>query len=286
MNWIERFNSALTYIENHLDYDLQPEEIAAKANSSSFHFQRMFHMLTDITITDYIRRRRLTKAAGEILQGSGILDVAIKYGYSTQASFTKAYSRLFGFNPGQSREPGRKLKAYQPISFHITIRGEKTMDYEIREKESFTVAGMSRRITTKDGENFKLVPEFWQEVGPLGKIDKLINKANPVGVVKGAILGVCMEMDQKKQEFTYVIGVEPNSSVDLSEYDKKEIPATKWAIFPGSGPMPQAMQDVWKRIYGEWFPAVEYEHTGGPELELYLSCEGDESFFEIWIPVK
>jgi len=289
MNWIERFNRAVNFVEENLMEEISTKEIADQANTSSFHFQRMFSILTDITLAEYIRRRRLTLASKEILAGSEILETAIKYGYESQASFTRAYSRLFGFSPGVTREPGIKLQAYPPISFQISIKGVHAMNYEIREVGSFNVAGYMREFTTRDGENLKMIPRFWEESGKSGKIDSLMSQADPSGAVSGSCLGICMEMNENQEDFHYMIGMEPRSDADLSGLEERKIKAQTWAVFPGFGEMPQAIQKVWKRIFGEWFPATEYEHAGGPEMEVYLPAEQEDAKeipFEIWIPVK
>lgn len=289
MDWIDRMNRALGYVEEHLKDELSLEKIAHKANSSSFHFQRMFSMLSGITLADYIRRRRLTLAAGDISKGADILETALNYGYESQASFTRAFSRLFGFPPGAAREPGMKLKAYPPLSFKLSIQGVHSMDYEIRSMEGFTIAGECRKFTTRDGENFIKIPLFWKEMSEnTGKMESIMKLAAPQGRLKGSCLGVCMEMDEDQESFQYMIGMEPRKDADLGKLEVRDVPAMTWVVFPGHGEMPQAMQAVWKRIFGEWFPATDYEHEDAPEIEVYLpETEPDiKCPFEIWIPVK
>lgn len=288
MEWIERLNKALNYVEKNLKEELDLEAIAAQANSSSFHFQRMFSMLSGITLAEYIRRRRLTLAAGDISKGAEILETALCYGYESQASFTRAFSRLFGYAPGASREKGVKLKAYPPLSFKLSIQGVHSMDYEIRTLKEFTIAGEVRSFCTKDGENFIKIPQFWQEMDHKDKLGAIMPLADPKGVVGGACLGVCMEMDEKQENFNYMIGMEPAKDADCSNLEQRTIPALTWAVFSGHGKMPESIQAVWKRIFGEWFPATDYEHEMAPELEVYLpqTDSSKECPFEIWIPVR
>ena len=126
---------AIDYLEKNITEKLEIEEVAKIAFSSSFHFQRMFHMLMGVTVSEYLRRRRLTLAAQE-LQSSNIkvIDVALKYGYETPEAFTKAFKRLHGISPMSAREEGASLKAYPKLTLHISIKGDKDMDYKILSK--------------------------------------------------------------------------------------------------------------------------------------------------------
>lgn len=289
LDWIERLNHALDYIEEHLTDSEDIKAIAAAANTSHFHFQRMFAIITDLTVAEYIRRRRLTLAAGEIQQGREILETALKYGYESQASFTRAFSRMHGFTPAKAREPGVKLKAYPPLTFNISIQGVHSMEYEIREFGPFSLAGYVREFTTVDGQNFKKIPKFFEELDKNGRMKKMMAGADPGGKMKGAMLGVCMDFVEEREKFNFMIAMEPQVSADLTGLDKRDVPALTWAVFPGNGPMPESIQSVWKRIFSEWFPATDYEHAEGPELEVYLQGSGDpedDCPFEVWIPIK
>ena len=164
MDWIDRLNSALDYIEDNLTDHLDIRDIAEVANTSHFHFQRMFAVITDLTVAEYIRRRRLTLAAKEIQQGKKILETAVKYCYESQASFTRAFSKLHGFTPAKTREVGVKIKAYSPLTFNISIQGVHSMEYEIREVGQFEIDGIVRKMTSIDGKNLKEIPLFWQEI--------------------------------------------------------------------------------------------------------------------------
>jgi AraC family transcriptional regulator len=288
MDWITRFNRALRYVEHNLAEKLDFEKIAAEAYTSSFHFQRMFSILTNVTLAEYIRRRRLTLAAVDILQGAEILETAMKYGYESQASFTRAFSRMHGFTPGTIRKPGTAIKAYPPMSFQLSVKGECCMDYEIKNLGEFTIAGEMRHFTSKGGKNLKEIPQFWQEVEASGKIDTIMSHADPHGILHGSCLGVCMDFSEEQDEFNYMIAMEPKKNADLKGMEKRVLKPHTWAIFRGRGPMPDAIQKVWKRIFSDWFPATDYTHTGDEELEVYLPSEenSDDVPFEIWIPVK
>jgi AraC family transcriptional regulator len=288
MTWIDRLNASLKYIEDHLAGELSVEAAAEAANASPFHFQRMFGILTDVTLAEYIRRRRLTLAAADILAGREILETALKYGYESQAAFTRAYHRMHGFTPGKTRDPGMSIKAYSPMSFTLRIQGVQSMNYEIRTLGEITLAGISRKMRTVDGENLREIPKMWEKVNAEKTLAALAKDYARDGILNGAWVGACTDFVEDQQEFVYMIGLEPSAGSDLSGMETRTIPPATWAVFPGKGPMPSSIQETWKRIFGEWFPATDYEHAGGTELEIYPD-EADENGdvpYEVWIPVR
>lgn len=283
MNWIENMNNALEYIEENIDKDITSDEIAKAAYSSKFHFLRMFNMLTGMTLGEYIRGRRLSLAGKDALSSNmKICDIAYKYGYETPESFTKAFKKLHGISPSQARKKEQKLKAVPPISFQITVKGEKRMDYKIVKKEEFKIVGVSKRVSTKNGENFKIIPKFWDEICKDGICEKLDESAGKLG-----ILGVCCNADMEQEEFTYMIAVEGEKVEALDNCDVLNIPQCTWAVFESIGPMPHAIQKVWDKIFAEWFPATKYEHAEAPELEVYLpgNPNAEDYKCEVWIPI-
>lgn len=284
MEWLIRMKEALDYMESKMEEPLNIDDIAKVAYSSPFHFQRMFNMLTGVTVADYIRRRRLTLAAQELaISKVKVLDVALKYGYDSPESFAKAFRKAHGMAPSTAREPGIQLKAFPRLSFHLSLKGDKEMDYRIVEKEEFTVIGKSIQVTTRDGENLRKIPQLWLDANEDGTSDKLIE----IGVDKD-LLGICAGMDYPNEMFSYWIAVEGHPGTDPQGYATTIIPAATWAVFTSVGPMPHAIQSVWSRIFQEWFPSSGYEHTGGPEFELYLPGNpGAEDYqCEVWVPIK
>lgn len=284
MDWLGAMNKAVEYLEVNITEKLDIEEVATIALSSPFHFQRMYHMLTGVTVAEYVRRRRLTLAAQDILSGEKIIDVAYKYRYETPEAFTKAFGKMHGISPTAAREPGANLKAYPKLFFHISIKGEKDMNYKIIEKESFNVVGRQKRISAVNGENFKQVPAFWDDCMKDGSHVWLCSKAGQLGV-----LGICMDLNTFDEGFfTYMIAVEEIRESLPEGYVPVNIPAATWAVFESVGPLPEAIQDVTRRIFAEWFPATGYQHDCAPELEVYP--EGDihspDYRCEVWIPIK
>ncbi|QCR34039.1 AraC family transcriptional regulator [Lysinibacillus sp. SGAir0095] len=288
MSWVDSIQKAIDYMENHLlDVDLSIEQIAKACNSSAFHFQRTFSILTDITVGDYIRRRRLTLAAQDLVNTNDkIIDIAYKYGYETPESFAKAFRKQHKLSPMEARKKLGPLQSYNRLVIKIKLEGALPMNYKIIEKESFQVVGVKRTYNYKNGENLSEIPQFWSDVHSDGTNDQLINLNN--GDIQG-ILGVCTVEENEKQngKMDYWIatahrGETPNG------IDSYEIPASKWVIFEVHGAMPHAMQDTWKKIYSEWFPSNPYKPAGTAELEVYTNEDASKPdyYSEIWIPIK
>lgn len=156
------------------------------------------------------------------------------------------------------------------------------MDYKIIKKEEFKVTGVSKRISTDNGENLKLIPNFWCEINENGICEKLNKSAGDLGY-----LGICYDFDSEQKKLSYMIAVEGEHVEGLENCEVLNIPSQTWAVFESIGPMPDAIQKVWSKIYSEWFPATKYEHAGGPEIEVYLQGDLDAEDYkcEVWIPV-
>lgn len=287
MGWVESIQKALDYIEEHLLDDLTIETISSQANASAFHFQRTFTILTDISVGEYIRRRKLTLAAQELVSTNGkIIDVAYKYGYDTPEAFSKAFRRQHGVPPSEARKYMGKLTFYERLVIQVILKGAEPMKYNIVERDSFRVVGIKREFSLENEENLKGIPKLWNEVNSDGTSDRL-GKVNN-GRIKG-LLGVCVASLEKEHDgsMEYWVATESEGSVP-KEFSVLVIPASKWVVFEVNGPMPEAMQKVWKQIFSEWFPTSGYEHAGTPELEVYADEDSTAAdyYSEIWIPIK
>ncbi|BBH20312.1 AraC family transcriptional regulator [Paenibacillus baekrokdamisoli] len=283
MDWFTRMKNALELMEENLEEQLDITEIAKAAYSSPFHFQRMFHMLTGMTVAEYSRKRKLTLAAQELaISTAKVVDVAFKYGYDSPESFSKAFRKIHGVTPSEARNPEVSLKAFPRISFQLSLKGDLDMDYRIIEKDAFPVIGKSIQVSTKAGENFRRIPEFWRQCHEDGTAQKLCS----IGADED-ILGICMDMEHSNEEFTYLIAVKSHSEATADEFVSKVIPASSWAVFTSIGPMPGAIQNIWQRVFQEWFPATGYEHSGGPDLEVYPPGDPTTEDYrcEVWVPI-
>jgi len=286
MGWVESLQNAINYMEDHLLENITIENIAKQANVSEFHFQRIFSVLTEIPVGEYLRRRRLTLAAQELsTTDSKIIDVALKYGYDTPESFSKAFRRQHGITPSQARTYTGKLKSYNRLSIQVNLKGAEPMNYKIVEKEGFKVVGVKREFSCENGENLAGIPKMWEDVHVDGTNDLLFDLNN--GQIKG-VLGVCVDKRSPGSPLMdYWIaaahtGETPEGLMEL------EIPASKWGVFEVHGAMPEAMQNTWKQIISEWFPSSHYEHAGTPDLEVYSNGNpsSPDYYSEIWIPLK
>ncbi|WP_342558806.1 AraC family transcriptional regulator [Metasolibacillus sp. FSL K6-0083] len=285
MSWIESIQKAIHYMEEHLLENITIEQIAREANCSVYHFQRTFSLLTDMTIADYIRKRRLTLAAQEVLMTEQkIIDLAYKYGYDSPEAFTKAFRKLHGVTPSDARKKQCVLQAYNRLVIQVSLKGAEPMKYKIIEKEAFQVVGIKRTYNCSNGENLQGIPVFWNEVNENGTDTELFRLNN--GEIKG-VLGVCLPQKDAGNMIDYWIATAANGKTP-KHLATLEIPAAKWVVFEVVGPMPEAMQNAWKKIYSEWFPSNPYEPAGTAELEVYSDEDPfkEDLVSEIWIPVK
>ena len=287
MDWVHRMNDALQYVEDNLLDNPNPEEAAYIANSSTYHFQRAFFILSNITFGEYIRNRRLSLAANEIMMSNQkIIDISLKYGYESPEAFTRAFSRMHGVSPREARKGEYKFKSFAPIHFTLSVKGATSMDYRIKTMDLFKMGGKS--IEKKYGNVKKEVPAFWEKCYQDGTVNKIfyIAKKNRTGKLKGAILAAVWHNENNVK---YLIGTE--TTEDVIGLETITIPALTWAIFEARGPMPDSVQDLWYRIFSEWFPSSGYEHVKAPGLEvtpLKIALEeekNDEQSCEIWVPV-
>ncbi|WP_416728757.1 helix-turn-helix transcriptional regulator [Fictibacillus sp. JL2B1089] len=160
MEWINRMEAALDYMESTMEQPLNINAIAKIAYSSPFHFQRMFFMISGMTVAEYVRKRKLTLAAQELACGSSkVVDIAWKYGYKTPESFSKSFRKIHGISPSEARRSGAPLKAFPRISFQFTISGDREVDYLIEKKDSFSVFG--KATTLACGNEGRTRQDFW-----------------------------------------------------------------------------------------------------------------------------
>ncbi len=170
MEWLDRMNRAMDYIEENLEDGIDVGRAAKMACCSTYHFQRMFSFITNVPLSEYIRRRRLTMAAFE-LQNTNVkvIDLALRYGYESPEAFSRAFSKLHGVTPIAARAKGVFLKAYPRMSFHISIKGDDEMNYRIEEKEAFEVFGLELQTNVVEGQCYKDIPAFWESCAKDGR---------------------------------------------------------------------------------------------------------------------
>jgi len=287
MNMLRQFNDAIAYIESNLLHDIDYRQMARIAGCSEYHFRRMFSFLAGMSLADYIRRRKLSRAA-ELLQSSDIkiIDLALQLGYESPEAFSKAFQALHGVLPSHAKKNNTMLKMVSPLSFQLTIRGGKEMNYRLVEKEPFYVVGYKKTITLQfEGVNpqlnelyTRLTPEVIAELKALSNIE-------PNGIVN--VSTNFTDRTIEGSELDQYIGV-ATTTERSDRFDVLPVAASLWAVFEVIGPFPQALQDTWANIYAQWFPSSGYELTGGPEMLWNESPDTSKPNYrsEIWIPVR
>lgn len=294
LDYITKIQRSIDFIEDNITGDLELNEIAKEACFSLFHFHRIFFILTGNSVKDYIRKRRLSLACKELAYSSSkVIDLALKYGYKTPESFSKAFKKMFSLTPIQMKRNGWNNSLYfERLKLLKNIGGKIMLNYKILEKDSFKIIGKELTVSTENGENFKLIPKFWEKCmkdGTLDILGKIINK--PKETVN-ACLGLCMDFKNQdnKNYFSYLICIEVNDFSFIPDgMETRTIPKQKYAVFTVKGKMPESIQKTTKEIYQNWFPKSGYERADGADFELYdeRSIENnDNAEVDIYIPVK
>lgn len=285
---LKNMNDAMKYIEENLTNEIDFKMVARLAQCSEYHFKRMFSFLAGIPLSEYIRRRRLSLAALELINSDlKIIDVALKYGYHSPDSFTRAFQNLHGVTPSEAKMKGQSLKAYPQMTFQLSIRGGNEMNYRIEEKEGFNIVGIMKRVPIIfEGENPEITA-MWKSL-TMEKIEQLKNLSNvePAGMIQASANFSEGRMEEKGELDQY-IGVA--TTQEYPEYfSKLAVPALTWAVFESTGPFPSTLQETWGKIYAEWFPSSSYQVTEGPEILSIKSKDLTSPTVkcEIWIPVS
>lgn len=283
VDWIESIRTAIDFIEENMEDELSIDKIAEHVYLSPFYFQRGFTMLCGYTVGEYIRRRRLALAGSELAaKDVKIIDLAIKYGYDSPDSFTRAFTRFHGVTPTAVRKEGALIKTFSALTIKFTLEGGITMDYRIVNKEAFTVVGIKEDISYESA--YRDIPALWDKHCSTGR-NKLV----------GGMFGVSTELPQGGEKFSYMIADNYMPWEDIPDgLEARTIAAHTWAVFPCRGPLPESLQKVNTQIFSQWLPnSKEYQLDRGNNIELYSNYADypkgllDENYYsEIWIPVK
>jgi len=282
MKWIDRLTECVDYIEENLNGQIEMDILCDKACLTRLYFNRLFDAVTGIPVHEYIRRRKMTLAAKELLSGQKkVIEAALDYGYSSPEAFSRAFKSVHGIPPSQVKQQGSAIKSFHRLTFSISIKGDQEMNYRIEEKKAFALLGEAITTTAVEGQNKKKIPVFWQKVNSQGICDQMCAMASE----PGKMFGVCFDENSDKT-FRYGIGV-PYANGEKGQFEVMNIPEAKWAIFESRGPLPQAIQNVWGRIFAEWLPATGYEIANLPQIEYYPLNESpsQDDYCEVWIPL-
>ena len=289
MDWITGIQEAINYVEDNLTGEIDFEEAAKRACSSPFHFQRIFGVVCSCTLGDYIRMRRLSLAADELRRtDEKIIEIALKDGYETPESFSRAFTRFHGVSPSEARK-GKNVKTFSRLFVKLILDGGNFMDYRIEKKDAFTVVCKKKRVANPQGYTAKEeISAFWRKCSENGTMKKICEFANFENL--HGILGICFSDEISPNDFPYGIGAEYNGKPLSDEgLELVEIPAHTYAVFPCKGKMPEAFEKTYKQICTEFFPqSSSYEYGKSVELEVYPSDNVDDPDYscEIWIAVN
>lgn len=278
MDWMERLNESMKYIEEHLTDEIDYEQLERIACCSAWHFQRMFTYMAGVTLAEYIRRRKMSLAAVDLKNSSErIIDIAERYGYHSPTAFNRAFQAFHGIAPSAVKNEGVSVKSFSPITFHIAVTGASELDYRIETRDAFRILGISAPLHGDIEQNFTVVPQMWQSAAANGTVGRLAGMMNaePRG-----LLGVSACSDE--EQWKYFIAV--SSSLECGEFEDYTVPASTWAVFSGSGTN-RSMQELQRRIITEWLPTSGYEYANAPDIEVYLNPDSENAQYEMWIPV-
>ena len=276
MDWVRMINHAIEYMEDHLTDDISLADIAKSVHLSAFHFQRAFSMLTEMSPTEYLRKRRLSQAGAELTDGKGkVIDVALKYGYDSPESFTKAFTRFHGSSPMQVKN-GSSIRFMNRYTLRITIDGGCIMEYKIEKWDAVDLLVHTGSFHPETSE--KEIPAFWNAYYANEDLKKI-----------PAYLGICAQQKADSDEFTYGIGCKASDVEGIPEgFEILHVPEYTWAVFKCVGPVPKAIQAMWDKIYREWLPVADYELIPDYDIENYLpgNTSSPNYVIEICIPVR
>ncbi|NNN36341.1 AraC family transcriptional regulator [Streptomyces sp. S3(2020)] len=283
---LERLNQAMEYIEHRLDQRIEAADVARTALTSEYHLRRLFSALAGMPLSEYIRRRRLTIAGAEVLAGDRtLLEIAVRYGYTSGEAFARAFRAMHGVGPGEARRTGAALESQPRLSFRLTVEGSSSMRYRIVERDEFRVVGRKVRVPlVHEGMN-PAIADFIRGLGQetLRRIEALSDQ-EPQGIV-----GVSDNLDPSRAEGTeldYYHGVVSGAAVP-EDMEVLAVPAGTWAVFENTGPFPQALQYLWRDVFTQWFPSNPYRSRPGPELlRTRLTPDAAQADAELWIPVE
>ncbi|MBQ1660877.1 MAG: GyrI-like domain-containing protein, partial [Treponema sp.] len=272
------------------------EDVAKSVYSSSYEFHRAFSFLTGMTANVYIRNRRLSLAAREIIETDAkITDIALKYGYETPESFTKAFTRFHGVAPKFARDESSKLVLFNPLVIKLTVEGGKSMDYRIVQTEGKKFLALVRSFKNEiiNDDDSHEIPDFWGEVNS----NKLLG---PLWMLRKDgmrdLYGLCSPTKKGSETFDYGIGIpvdKETTEFDISEMENAgfklwDVKAGTYVVFECKGKDVVCIRETWSKFYKEFLPQMGYESCEETDYELYFDeAHGRPDLFcELWIPIK
>ena len=274
---MHQFNQTMKYLESVLDSEIEPKKIQQLSGYPYAMFSRMFSILADMTLAEYLRNRRLSQAVHDLTQTSAkIIDIALMYGYDSADAFSAAFKKFHGVTPSQVRS-GSAYKVFPPLQLSLKITGGKNMDIKIAQKPAFTVAGILLEAIDNS-----LCPSAWNQLFEEQSLETLASLGN------GQSYGICSDV-KEGEIINYMAGydVTDQRKAKALGLTIMEIEPAEYAIIPVKGPIPRSIHQAWKYVLENFFPETGYRHSGAPDFEVYAEGEMDSPDYEmeLWIPI-
>jgi AraC family transcriptional regulator len=284
---LKELNQVIDYIEEHLRDELSLERISEYAGVSDYHFRKVFFYLSGLTLSEYIKNRKLSEANQDLLNGEKVTDVAYKYGYQSIDGFARAFKKWSGYLPSEAMKKGLS-KSFPKLSFIISVKGGVAMEFRIEEKGAFNLVGVSKRVPMQfEGINMDIV-KLAESISEEQKEEMhALQNMEPYEVVN-ASFDADFNFMKEEGYLTHMIGILTTEDQVSEGLEKVPVEAGTWAVFPNEGPFPSTLQQTMARVYSEWLPSSIYEVINAPTFSFTKMEQErkDYAYSEIWIPVR
>ena len=284
---LKELNQVIEYIEEHLTDECSLTDISAYAGFSDYHFRKVFFYLTGMTLKDYIKNRKLSEANQDLLHGKKVTEVAFKYGYQSVEGFSRAFKKWSGFLPSEVTKKGIS-RSFPKLSFVISVKGGKPMEFRIVDKPAFNLVGVSKRVPMQfEGINQEIV-KLAESITDEQKAEmRSLQNIEPYEIVN-ASFDADAHFLKEEGYLTHLIGVLTTKKHVSDQLDLIPVEACTWAIFPNEGPFPATLQETMAKTYSEWLPSSNYEVINAPSFSFTKMSKHkkDYAYSEIWLPVR
>lgn len=277
MYFIKAFNETMDYIDASLEEKMDGSVIYQISGYSYAMFSRLFSVLTETSLSEYIRLRKLSEAAIKLRETEDrIIDIALAYGYESPDSFTAAFKAFHQCTPTDVRK-GRDFKVFPKMKLFLNVQGGRSMEIKIQTKPKFKVAGVS--MSAIDSSKCHLA---WEQLFQKASVSDLEKMGN------GKSFGMCFDVADK-HSFNYMAcyDIEDEGIAKELGLELKEVESAEYAVVKLKGAIPDCIHQGWKYLMQSFFPEEGYIHSGKPDFEVYT--EGDmyhEDYeMELWVPV-
>ncbi|MGF2053730.1 AraC family transcriptional regulator [Vagococcus fluvialis] len=281
---MNEFAAIINYIEEHLEDNIDMKKIEQLAKVSEYNFQKIFSILSGLTLGDYIRKRRLSKSLYDLREtDEKIIDIAFKYGYSSSESYSRAFQQLFNISPSKARKEQLELTIFPKLSIRVQIKGGVQMNYSITNKPDMMITGIKESYPNI-AVGQASIPNFWDRFNESDLFNQVINEKSEHS--PNTVLGICIP--QEGEAYDYFIGVYTDEKTTADGLETITLPASDWAVFKAVGKVPDAIRQTYQDIYESFFPSTTYIQKKVPDFESYpldLDPMSEDHVTEIWIPI-